>query len=156
MTRVSGIEMHRARQVALSGAGLSAVAVSFLKLLEDFLASGLCGDLGLQLRRASSSVAEDFSLNTPHGEIDAMFDHAFKGTKIVGRYRFFAMDRSLSSADASKTIMTILLDSNRMLAFDPHQPFEWELDMGPRHTQEVMSDFLLSLLAHQQATLTAY
>lgn len=156
MARVDDVEMGRARQVALSGNEIASSASVFRTALSEFVVSELCADLGLQLQDANSGTAEDFILRTPHGVIDALFDHAFKNGQLAGRYRFFVSDRASTPADTAKLIMTILVNRDRLAAFDPSEPFGWALDMGARNTQAMMGDFVLSLLAHQQATLTTY
>ncbi|WP_186039119.1 hypothetical protein [Burkholderia gladioli] len=156
MATIDNIEMDRARRMALAGAEIGRGALAFRTALAEFLVSEPCSDLSVQFRNGSSAVAEDFSLSTPHGVVDAVFDHALKNGHLVGRYRFFVTDRVPSSVNAAKTVMTILVNSNPMLTFDPLEPFEWPLNMGIRNTEIAMGTFILSLLFHQQAALAAY
>lgn len=106
--------------------------------------------------RSSTNTGMSFRISTVHGQIEALFDHAFKGNTLVGRYRFFALQEVASAGTAAAEIWTVLFDANHNATWEPDEEFGWNFQPGGTDALPALGEFMLRLLSKQQASLSRY
>lgn len=109
------------------------------------------------IHRADTDTGMSFGVSTVHGQITAVFDHAVKNDRLVGRYRFFALHDTPTGEPSATELWTLLFDVNHCAMWEPSDEiFSWQFAPGTYHTAQSLGEFVFRLLAKQQAALARY
>jgi hypothetical protein len=150
-------DMNDAVRFAGSAAALSEAALDLKRtLLAVTQNPGPRNNLGLSILESKSGIVLNFGIATAHTPVEAVFDHAFKGDAIVGRYQFFTVKTSASGAMEASEVWTVLFDANCQATWDPKGDFEWSFRPGDPHAPVMAKHFLLTLLGTIQKGLPRY
>jgi hypothetical protein len=150
-------EMRAAMRIAKAAAALTEAAQDF-KAAVIAVADTEDARKSLELAVLDSRTREglNFCLSTAHTPVEAIFDHAFKDDKLVGRYRFFAVQQAATGSVEATEIWTVLIDANCQATWEPNEPFAWHFTPHHHETATMMGHFVLTLLGKIQAKLTRY
>ncbi|KUY70837.1 hypothetical protein WS46_32190 [Burkholderia sp. RF4-BP95] len=88
--------------------------------------------------------------------VECVFDQAFKDDELVGRYRFFAVERLPGEQVVATEVWAILFTEGSEVALDTSGSFGWSIDINESVTMRFVENFLVTLHAKLQANLPRY
>jgi hypothetical protein len=152
MQKVNDQEVWRARQDAASAVEiLEAAGVLNAAVVAYFEKPGAGQELGLSLMSASGDEA--FSLRTPYGHVEVVFDMAIKNGGLVGRYSFYLL-RSIGAGNVeAECVWSMLINRDCFATWSVDEDFAWYFGDQSIHTPDRITRFLLTVLAHVQRAL---
>lgn len=155
MPVISNSDLVHARRIAASAADLGRAAVEFRVALNAVLDRADASSSGVVFALVDSrtEVVLNFGLSTVHGQVEALFDHVMKDSVLLGRYRFFAVEKDATGKDVAEEFWAILFNSNCAATWDTEGDFEWYFGDHDSSTQQMIGTFLLMLLATLQHKL---
>lgn len=157
MPEITPREMSDVRRIAFLAAPLSTAAMKFRAALDLLLRNPLPqSQLEISIDSSSTDVVLNFQIGTPHGVVEAIFDHAFLGGNLVGRYRFYLVEATPTREFSAREVWTMLFNEIGSATWDPGSDFEWNFMDDPRLMEVSMETFVLTLLSKIQARLDRY
>ncbi|RDU95168.1 hypothetical protein DWV00_29670 [Trinickia dinghuensis] len=146
--------MGATRRIAVSAVALSTVADTFRLTLADVTREA-AGKL-IDVVPSNTGALRNFGLETALGQVEALFDHAFKDEQLVGRYRFFMVEKTATGDVEAREFWAVLFDANYNATWDPEANYGWTFMPGSYDTPAMMGRFALALLAKIQARIKKY
>ncbi|KAE8756088.1 hypothetical protein FSO04_30755 [Paraburkholderia madseniana] len=155
MPLISNSDLVYARRIAASAAGLSRAAIEFRSALKFVLdrADASSSGLAFTIIDSRTDVVLNFGLSTVHGQVEALFDHVLKDNVLLGRYRFFTVEKDATGKGVAEEVWAILFNSNCAATWDTEGDFEWYFGDQDSSTPQMIGTFLLMLLAMLQDKL---
>ncbi|VWC00996.1 hypothetical protein BLA6860_04832 [Burkholderia lata] len=148
-------EIRDARVAVGAAPALSKVASDLVASLTEL--SNLPNATSMfSIHESSTNVGMNFRISTVHGQIEAVFDHAFKYDRLVGRYRFFAVQALPAGVVSSTEIWVVLFNSDHCATWEPDEDMDWHFQPGHRDAPQFLGEFVFRLLSRQQANLHRY
>jgi hypothetical protein len=155
LTALNNHQLLAAKRVAGSAPLLGAAALDLRTAIESVL-SAAQGNPAIVIGQSRTGVDLNFAVGTPHGVVEALFDHVFKDDELVGRYRFFLVEKEATGNAKATEILTLLFDANHNATSDPLEQFDWNFRSSNPDYYTGIGTFLLNLLANIQATFHTY
>ncbi|WP_124498484.1 hypothetical protein [Burkholderia sp. Bp9140] len=147
MSKVDNQEVWRARQHAQSALEILDAASVFSAAVDAHLARPCTGkELGISLRTTSGDEA--FSLQTPYGHVEVVFDMAMKNGALVGRYTFFLLRPIGAGNREALDVWSMLINRYCAATWSVDEDFAWSYANGTTNLADQMNRFLLTILAH--------
>ena len=150
------MDMAAARRIAGSAAVLSEAAIAFRGALIEVCTSKNGNKSLIDVVESSTGIPLNFRLTTAHGQIESLFDHAFKDEQLVGRYRFFMVEKTATGNVEATEIWAVLFDANYNATWEPEANYSWTFMPGSYDTPAMIGRLALTLLAKIQASLPQY
>lgn len=144
------------QRIATKANRLSPVAIRIREALGRGIKAGICSSLSLSIHDSSTDVILNFAISTPHGMVECVFDQAFKDDELVGRYRFFAVEKLPGDQVLATEIWAILFTEDGEVTLDTSSSFDWSIDLNESATIRFIENFLVTLHAKLQANLPRY
>jgi hypothetical protein len=147
MSKVDNQEVLRARQHAQSAREILEASGAFNAAIDAYFERPCAGkELGVSLRTASGDEA--FSLQTPYGNVEVVFDMAMKNGALVGRYSFFLL-RPIGAGNLEAVcVWSMLINRYCAATWSVDEDFAWSYENGTTNLADQMNRFLLTVLAH--------
>ncbi|MDN8069668.1 hypothetical protein [Burkholderia vietnamiensis] len=147
MSKFDNQEVWRARQHAQSALEILEAARIFNAAIDAYFAKPCAGkELGISLR--TSSGDEAFSLQTPYGHVEVVFDIAMKNGALVGRYTFFLL-RPIGAGNREVLhVWSMLINGYCAATWSVDEDFAWSYANGITNLSDQMNRLLLTILAH--------
>jgi hypothetical protein len=150
-------EMQQAKLHAGRAAGLSTAAAELRAGLNEVISMvGARASFSFAISDSRTDIPMNFAISTVHTPIEAVFDHAIKDGELVGRYRFFAVQKMPSGNVAETEVWTLLFDANCNATSEPNGPFDWSFRKGDSATEASLGACLIRVLSKIQAALPRY
>ncbi|WP_434666241.1 hypothetical protein P5W99_31515 [Paraburkholderia sp. A3BS-1L] len=152
MSKVDSQEVWRARQHAQSALEILEASGVFSAAIGAYFERPCAGkELGISLRTVSGDEA--FSLQTPYGHVEAVFDMAMKNGALVGRYSFFLL-RPIGAGNREVVcVWSMLINRYCAATWSVDEDFAWSYAAGTTNFADQMNRFLLTILAHLHRAL---
>lgn len=156
MARLTPGELATTSNVAKSAAALGIAAAQFRSSLQAVTDTAGARAIGLSFHDSETEVALNFRIGTAHGLVEALFDHAFRGNELIGRYRFFAMTTLATGDVAGEQVWEVLFRDDFTAFWEPTDLTGWYFGAGDPSAGGLAGEFLLTLVARLQARLPRY
>ena len=88
--------------------------------------------------------------------VECVFDQAFKDDELVGRYRFFVIEKLPGDQVTATEVWAILFTEGSEVTLDTSTSFGWSIDINEAVTIKFVENFLITLHAKLQANLPRY
>ncbi|WP_175034621.1 hypothetical protein [Burkholderia lata] len=147
-------EIRDARAAAGAAPALSQVASDLIASLTEL--SNASATSMFSIHESSTNVGMNFRISTVHGQIEAIFDHAFKYDRLVGRYRFFAVQAMPGGVVSATEIWAVLFNPDHCATWEPDEDMSWHFQPGHRDASHFLGEFFFRLLSRQQVKLARY
>ncbi|MBB5420792.1 hypothetical protein [Paraburkholderia atlantica] len=127
---------------------INVVAAELKKAVQDYVAKPAAADLGVSLRDSDAHSALSFALDTPYGEVRAVFDHVMRDNAVLGRCSFKWLKDVAKSEPQVTDVWSFLFDTDSAatLGLDAH--FTWTFFENAPGVENAIRTALLTLLAH--------
>jgi len=144
------------QRIATKANQLSLVAIRIREALRRGIEAGICSSLSSSLHDSSTDVVLNFAISTLHGMVECVFDQAFKDDELVGRYRFFVIEKLPGDQVTATEVWAILFTEGSEVTLDTSTSFGWSIDINEAVTIKFVENFLITLHAKLQANLPRY
>lgn len=156
MSAPNEMDLGAARRIAGSAVALSDAANAFRQALVDVCTASEGNRSLIHVAQSSTGIPLNFRLTTAYGQVEALFDHAFKDNTLVGRYRFFTVEKTATGDVEAIELWTVLFDANYNATWEPEENYGWTFMPRDYQTPAMMGRFALALLGRIQAQLKRY
>ena len=151
----SAAERHKASLIAAQGEQINAQAARFKRFVEKLLGDRqVTGDIVVNVSQVEKGAALDFTIDTSHAAIQAVFQHAFRDETLVGRYRFTFVSKDANGTTNTNEIWSLLLDGHGRATWSDAGEWDWSFDdNGGGFAVVTAREFLCTLLIQIQKVL---
>ena len=154
MTTPDPKQLADARNFADDARALSDVAQHFKEaLLAHAAQQPPRPGLSISVADSRTKSERNFRLITTHGEVEALFDHAFHFGALVGRYRFFLLAHMPAGDIESREIWQLLFNENYSATWEPNEDLRGHCTPGHRDGSTDSGRLVQILLVQIQAVV---